>query len=170
MQTRIPLCEAHQSYHSQRPRWMRSRCLQSRGWAAERFWQCWAFAIYPPCRQGKAGIWSFSGPEWRFLWSSEPKLLSKLIVILTQHLWFSSQMPQNAQQSPRTFPTLWVQAAVRAHSGKEDVEGRCGHPVHTTGHGMDVANPSPQPTMNWNQVWRSCFERLKHLLLAGNRQ
>lgn len=67
-------------------------------------------------------------------------------------------MPQNTQQSLCTFPTSQIQAAVRIHGGKEDVKGRCGHPVHTPGHGMDV---TPIPTE---------LEPGLEELLVGNRQ
>lgn len=171
MQTHI-LSRGNWSYCNRRPRQVRSTCLQSRRWATEWFWQCWVFATYSPCRGGE---------EWHleFLWicmkvtlvtwtaaHSDWDFLHKLI-ILTCHFWFSSQ---NTQRNLSTCPTSWIQAAVRAHSREEDMEVRCGHPVHKPGCEMDVPNPSPQLALHWNWVWRSGLERLSRLLLVGNRQ
>lgn len=175
MQTHAPPCEAHQGYHKDRPRLVRSACLQS-GWATEWFWQRWAVAIYSPCRRGEGGHLEFRwacGKVTLIIWTgahSDWDFLNKPIGILTRHLWFSSQMPQNTQQQLCTFPTSRIEAAVRAHSGEEDVGGRCGLPVHRPGHGVGMPNPSPRPKLRWNWVWRSCLEMLSCLLLAGNRQ
>lgn len=132
-------------------------------------------------QQGRKGnSWSFSGPAWRLLWSSELEPTLTEIFLMSQLLfWHSTSDSPNLQISksgiakcPKTHPKTFVlfpyhrfklqwELTVGRRTWKADVSIGCVHQV------MGWAS---QTHPHWNQVWRSCLERLSHLFSAGNRQ
>lgn len=122
-----------------------------------------------PC--GKGGIWSFSGPARRLLWSSELELALTEISLISQLLFWHNtsdspvKCPKTHHKTFVLFPyhgfKLQWELAVGRRTWKADVSSWCIHQVMAWAY---------QIHPHWNQVWRNCLERLSHLLSAGNRQ